>query len=81
MPGATYFVQECPTCGRRLQIRVEYLGKRVACQHCQGTFIAAETSNLRGEPVDQGSALMRRANELLDSVAQRQLSGHPPASR
>ena len=81
MPGAMYFVQECPTCGRRLQIRVEYLGKRVACQHCQGTFIAAETSNLWGEPVDQGSALMRRANELLDSVAQRQLSGHPPASR
>ncbi|MGA2253773.1 MAG: response regulator [Thermoguttaceae bacterium] len=81
MPSATYFVQECPTCGRRLQIRVEYLGKRVACQHCQGTFIAAESSTLRGETVDQGSALLRRANELLDSVAQRQLSGHPPATR
>ena len=81
MPSATYFVQGCPTCGRRLQIRVEYLGKRVACQHCQGTFVAAETSTLRGESVDQGSALLRRANELLDSVAQRQLSGHPPTGR
>ena len=69
MPGATYFVQECPTCGRRLQIRVEYLGKRVACQHCQGTFVAAEPSNLRGESVDPGSALLRRANNLLDSVS------------
>ncbi len=44
MPGATYFVQECPTCGRRLQIRLEYLGKRVVCQHCQGTFAAADAS-------------------------------------
>ncbi|MGO9115185.1 MAG: response regulator [Thermoguttaceae bacterium] len=81
MQNATYFVQECPTCGRRLQIRVEYLGKRVACQHCQGIFVAADSSSMRGEPVDQGSALMRRANELLDSVAQRQLSGHPRAGR
>jgi hypothetical protein len=81
MPSATYFVQECPTCGRRLQIRVEYLGRRVACQHCQGTFIAADPSALRGDCVDQGSALLRRANELLDSVAQRQLTARPPASR
>jgi hypothetical protein len=79
MPSATYFVQGCPTCGRRLQIRVEYLGKRVACQHCQGTFLAAEPANPRGDPVDQGSMLLRRANELLDSVAQSQLAGRPPA--
>jgi hypothetical protein len=72
MASVTYFVQECPTCGRRLQIRVEYLGKRVACQHCQGTFVAAESSGPRGEPCDHSSDLLRRANELLDSVAQRQ---------
>jgi hypothetical protein len=29
MSSSTYFVQECPICGRQLQIRVEYLGKRV----------------------------------------------------
>jgi hypothetical protein len=81
MPGTTYFVQECPTCGRRLQIRVEYLGKRVACQHCQGTFVAAEPASLRGGAVDQGSALLRRANELLDSVAKRQLTSRPPSAR
>jgi len=81
MPSATYFVQECPTCGRRLQIRVEYLGKQVACQHCQGVFVAADSANLRGGAVDHGSALLRRANELLDSVARRQLSSHPPTGR
>jgi hypothetical protein len=72
MPGATYFVQECPTCGRRLQIRVEYLGKRVVCQHCQGTFAASDSSASRDESGDQGSVLLRRANELLESVALRQ---------
>lgn len=77
MPNATYFVQECPTCGRHLQIRVEYLGKRVACQHCQGVFVAADASNVRGDVVDHGSALLRRANELLDSVAQRRQANRP----
>ena len=81
MPIAMYFDQECPTCGRRLRIRVEYLGKPVACQHCQGTFLAVESSGARGGAVDQGSPLLRRANELLDSVAQRQLSGRPPVVR
>ena len=75
MSNATYFVQGCPTCGRRLQIRVEYLGKQVACQHCQGTFVAMDPSGSRGQTVDQGSALLRRANELLDSVALRQQAG------
>jgi hypothetical protein len=77
MPSATYFVQECPTCGRRLQIRVEYLGRKVACQHCQGTFVAADPNGRRGAG-DQNGAALRRANELLDSVAQRQQSAQPP---
>jgi hypothetical protein len=68
MPNPTYFVQGCPTCGRRLQIRVEYLGRKVVCQHCQGKFIATDPASARGDYVDQGSALLRRANELLDSV-------------
>ena len=42
MPRSTYFVQECPTCGRNLQVRVEYLGKQVVCQHCSARFEACE---------------------------------------
>ena len=72
MPSATYFVQGCPTCGRRLQIRVEYLGKKVVCQHCQGNFVAIDPASSRVELVDHGSALLRRANELLESVEHRQ---------
>jgi DNA-directed RNA polymerase subunit RPC12/RpoP len=65
MHNPTYFVQECPTCGRRLQIRVEYLGRRVVCQHCQGPLIASDPS-MRGE---SGNRLMKRADELLASVS------------
>ena len=75
MPNATFFVQECPTCGRHLQIRVEHLGKRVVCQHCQGKLIAIDPASARTDYVDHGSALMRRANELLDSVAHRNGQG------
>ncbi len=69
MPNATYFVQECPTCGRRVQIRVEHLGKRVVCQHCQGKFMAMDPASARGDIVPGGSALLRRADELLKSIA------------
>lgn len=68
MSRATYFVQECPTCGRRLQVRVWYLGKKVACQHCGGQFYAADPD---GEPVAStdaqlsGFSLMQRADQLL----------------
>ncbi len=73
MPSSTFFVQSCPTCGRKLQIRVEYLGRTVACQHCQGKFMAADPANARGNYVDRSSLLLRRANELLE-FAQRRTS-------
>jgi len=68
MSNSTYFVQECPTCGRRLQIRVEYLGKEVVCQHCQGRFVACDPSNVRLDDAIGNNALLRRADELLESV-------------
>ncbi len=70
MSNSTYFVQECPTCGRRLQIRVEYLGKQVVCQHCQGRFVASDPSNVRIDGPMGSNAILRRADELLASVDQ-----------
>lgn len=70
--SATFYVQECPTCGRRLHIRVEYLGKKVMCEHCRGSFVARDPANASG---DCGSSnLLRRADELLESLAHR----YPP---
>ncbi len=64
----TFFVQECPTCGRRLHIRVEYLGRRVICEHCHGRFVARDPA-CRGFGCEPGDALMRRAEELLESAS------------
>ena len=65
MSSSAYFVQECPTCGRRLQIRVEYLGKKVICTHCRGRLEARDPASWSGAPVEPSSAIMRRAEELL----------------
>lgn len=65
MSGATFFVQECPVCGRWLQIRLELWGKSVACRHCQGVFVACDPSTSRGPLRDAREAIMERANQLL----------------
>jgi DNA-directed RNA polymerase subunit RPC12/RpoP len=61
MSQATYFLQRCPTCGRQLQVRVEYLGRKLSCEHCQGSFVAAFESAC-GEA---SSETMTRADQLL----------------
>ena len=66
MSDATYFVQECPTCSRQLQVRLEYLGKTVACQHCNGRFEASDTS--MSSDMSDSAVLLLRADELLASV-------------
>ena len=68
MAGPTYFAQECPTCGRNLQIRIEYLGKNVVCQHCGGEFEALDPSGSEYPTSASGMALLQRANELLETV-------------
>ena len=61
----TFVVQGCPICGRRLQIRTHFIGRRVQCTHCGGSFrsrieadaFPAATSDLAQE---------RRASERLE---------------
>ena len=73
MSQTTYFLQACPTCGRKLQIRVAYLGRSVVCQHCQGPFIATDPAST--PEVDlSSSAILRRADQLLESASIRQKS-------
>jgi hypothetical protein len=63
-----YYVQECPTCGRNLQVRVEYLGKQVVCQHCGARFEANEPGSAAAEAASQSSiSLLERAAYLLQS--------------
>jgi len=71
MPSSTYFYQECPTCGRQLQIRVEYLGKQVVCQHCRGKLVAMDAVTARHGKAGPSNALLERAEALLQSTADR----------
>ena len=65
MAWSTYFDQECPTCGRRLRIHVEYLGKRVKCVHCRAGFEAWDVEDGTMPPSDSGQRTLQRAEELL----------------
>jgi hypothetical protein len=78
MANSTYFLQGCPACGRRLQIRVEYLGKTVVCQHCRRQFTAADASGRRNGNDLPTDPLIRRADELLEHVTlRRSRTAHP----
>lgn len=66
--GTMYFVQECPTCGRNLQVRVEYLGKRVACQHCSAKFEARQSDPADPQTSDSGTSMLERAEQLLQTA-------------
>ncbi|MFO0788372.1 MAG: response regulator [Pirellulales bacterium] len=67
MSRSTYFVQECPTCGRNLQVRVQYLGKQVVCQHCGARFEAYDPSSAAYPPPPSSLSLLERAEQLLQS--------------
>jgi hypothetical protein len=54
-----------------LHVRVEYLGKRVACQHCRRNFVATDPDAPGDAPAESSSTLLRRADELLEMAQQR----------
>jgi DNA-directed RNA polymerase subunit RPC12/RpoP len=69
MANSVYFVQECPTCGRNLQVRIEYLGKRVVCQHCGAMFEACDPSSRNYPPSESSLSLLERAEELIETAS------------
>jgi hypothetical protein len=77
----TFFVQECPTCGRQLQIRVAYLGKGVVCQHCRARFIAFDPASRRYAMPEPTDALLRRIDELLRDTVPIEASLRAPHPR
>ena len=74
MSHTTFFVQECPTCGRRLQIRVAHLGKRLYCQHCSGPFFASDPSAGIYSPDRSHAKLLERAEKLLAFAEQQKIN-------
>ncbi len=69
MSGSLFFRQCCPTCGRNLRIRLQYLGRHMACPHCGRQFLACDQDDPSGaasRPAHVG--LLDRANALLEFV-------------
>ena len=75
MAGATYYIQSCPICGRRLQVRVEYLGKQVSCRHCGGQFVARDSRMGRADPAQATNELLQRAEQLLNALTAQKPGG------
>jgi DNA-directed RNA polymerase subunit RPC12/RpoP len=69
MSRSTYFVQECPTCGRNLQVRLQYLGKQVVCQHCSARFEAYDPGSAAYHPPTSSLSLLERAEQLLQTAS------------
>ena len=46
-PTQPYFTQECPVCGPRMQVRIDLLGKKIACRHCTAVTLACDNSDHR----------------------------------
>lgn len=69
MAQTTYFVKECPTCGRKLQVRVEYLGREMVCNHCGGDFLAGDAQDVF-TPSDEecSDAILLRIDGLIDKA-------------
>lgn len=63
MASSVYFLQHCPACGRSLQVRVDYLGKAIGCQHCNANFVAQQENSHAAS--ESGLGLLDRADELL----------------
>ena len=50
-----------------LQVRIQYLGRRLSCRHCSGEFQASDPDNAEYPRPDANNTLMQRVSRLLDS--------------
>lgn len=64
------FSNECPTCGRRVEIRASLLGCTVACQHCGAEFTANPNEDLINRS-DSGDDLLERVERALQRAEKR----------
>ena len=65
------FLQECPVCGRPLQVSSELTGRRVTCLHCRGRFLASSSAADSLSPTSGASLLLRRAEKLIEMASRK----------
>jgi hypothetical protein len=71
MPAQKNFLQNCPVCGRPLEISIELCGRTLNCEHCGGHFIACDPSNPKAAAQNTSEGLLHRADQLLDLCARK----------
>lgn len=67
MPNRTNFVVACPACARKLDVRVDLLGRDVECSHCGALFNSSHTGDRPNddEAIDQ---ILARAQQYVESA-------------
>ncbi|MDO4583040.1 MAG: response regulator [Planctomycetia bacterium] len=71
MTSQATYIQKCPICGRRLRVQVRYLGMTLTCQHCQGRFVAKDTSSIWDNEVDLEDGRVEKALHTLEDDLQK----------
>lgn len=64
-------VEECPVCGRPVEICCEHFGRRLVCQHCGGRFVATEEGIETPEWMQRYQSVLQAADQWLKVSAQR----------
>lgn len=67
MSFSTFFLHECPKCGRRLEIKISHIGSKVTCLQCHGTFVAENPveKSLEDDRIEQ---ILAKAERFLNSA-------------
>jgi len=77
----TYVVEDCPICGRPLEIAKETIGREAACGHCGGQLLVFQAVDGETSVVTCGEAnLIDRADRLLE-IAAREADGEREIER
>jgi hypothetical protein len=71
MDDETRIIQPCPSCKKRLHIRIAYIGKTVACKHCRQQFTVRDPASSQYVLSDSGLALLNRVDEMLEQAQTR----------
>jgi CheY-like chemotaxis protein len=70
MMQLTYLVEDCPICGRPVEIAMKAIGHKVVCGHCQGQFVVVDANDGGVRTVPFGETnLLERADQLLEVTA------------
>ncbi len=60
-----WFNTSCQICGRRLLVKIDNLGAEMRCPHCQGAFIARDSTSA----VEDQTPIINRFDTALQRTA------------